>query len=116
MTGGAGGGEPDGEPLDTAMSELAEVMPGAPRPPSDVIDAVYDLVAGDRGGSATRRELLRSMLATVWVLAEQETEIGDLKIADAALAEMAEAFRVFRPYRDIRKLTMFGRRMFTPNA
>ena len=108
MTGGAGGGEPDGEPLDTAMSELAEVMPGAPRPPSDVIDAVYDLVAGDRGGSATRRELLRSMLATVWVLAEQETEIGDLKIADAALAEMAEAFRVFRPYRDIRKLTMFG--------
>ncbi len=34
--------------------------------------------------------------------------MGDLKIANAALAEMAEAFRVFRPYRHIRKITMFG--------
>ena len=34
--------------------------------------------------------------------------MGDLKIANAALAEMAEAFRVFRPYRHVRKLTMFG--------
>ena len=34
--------------------------------------------------------------------------MGDLKIADAALAEMTEAFRVFRPYRSVRKVTMFG--------
>ena len=34
--------------------------------------------------------------------------MGDLKIADAALGEMTEAFRVFRPYRAVRKLTMFG--------
>ena len=36
---------------------------------------------------------------TVWDLAAEGTDAGDLKIADAALAEMAEAFRVFRPYR-----------------
>ena len=31
-----------------------------------------------------------------------------MKIADAALAEMAEAYRVFGPYRSVRKMTMFG--------
>ena len=41
-------------------------------------------------------------------MAREGTAVGDLKIANAALAEMAEAFRVFRPYRHIRKLTMFG--------
>ncbi len=41
-------------------------------------------------------------------MAREGTSVGDLKIANAALAEMAEAFRVFRPYRHIRKLTMFG--------
>lgn len=108
MTGRAGGAEQDGGPVETGMNELAAVLPGAPQPPPEMIDAAYDLLAGDRNLSAARRALLRSMLATVWTLAEQGTEIGDLKIADAALAEMAEAFRVFRPYRDIRKLTMFG--------
>ena len=32
----------------------------------------------------------------------------DLKVADSALAEMAEAFRVFRPFRRERKVTIFG--------
>ena len=41
-------------------------------------------------------------------LAREGTSVGDLKIANVALAEMAEAFRVFRPYRHIRKVTMFG--------
>ena len=38
----------------------------------------------------------------------ESTAVGDLKIANAALGEMAEAFRVFRPYRHVRKMTMFG--------
>ena len=41
-------------------------------------------------------------------MAREGTSVGDLKIASAALGEMAEAFRVFRPYRHIRKITMFG--------
>jgi len=48
------------------------------------------------------------MLATLWDLAREGISVGDLKIADAALAEMTEAFRVFRPYRAVRKITMFG--------
>ena len=46
--------------------------------------------------------------SVVWALGREGIEVGDLKIADAALAEMTEAFRVFRPYRSVRKLTMFG--------
>ncbi len=48
------------------------------------------------------------MLTTVARLASEGTEIVDLKVADSALAEMAEAFRVFQPYRRRRKVTIFG--------
>jgi uncharacterized protein (TIGR00730 family) len=78
--------------------------------PSDpaVIERSFETLAGDRSLSASQRDLVRSMLTSVWDLAREGTSVGDLKIADAALAEMAEAFRVFRPYRSVRKLTMFG--------
>ena len=55
-----------------------------------------------------QRRLVRSMLATVSSLATEGTDVIDLKVADSALAEMAEAFRVFRPYRRERKVTIFG--------
>ena len=58
--------------------------------------------------SATRRRLYRSLLETVASLAADDTEVIDLKVADSALAEMAEAFRVFRPFRRTRKVTIFG--------
>jgi uncharacterized protein (TIGR00730 family) len=78
------------------------------QPNPELIDAAYCDVVEGRELSPARRGLIRSMLATVWELAAEDTEVGDLKIADAALGEMAEAFRVFRPYRSVRKLTMFG--------
>src|ERR1700728_5318250 len=48
------------------------------------------------------------MLPTWWPRSRVATAIGHLKIADVALAEMTEAFRVFSPYRHVRKVTMFG--------
>jgi hypothetical protein len=48
------------------------------------------------------------MIGSLSDLAREGTSVGDLKIASTALAEMAEAFRVFRPYRQVRKITMFG--------
>ncbi len=48
------------------------------------------------------------MLATVSNLVTEGTQVIDLKVADTALSEMAEAFRVFRPFRDRRKVTLFG--------
>jgi uncharacterized protein (TIGR00730 family) len=84
------------------------VLEAVPAPAPGVLDAAFGTIAEGLELSPNRRELIRSMLATVWELAHDESDVGDLKIADAALGEMAEAFRVFRPYRSVRKLTMFG--------
>ncbi len=82
----------------------------APSGPADeaAIDAALASLVGGRELSRTQRTLMRSMLTTLWALSRDGTAMGDLKIADAALAEMTEAFRVFRPYRHVRKVTMFG--------
>jgi uncharacterized protein (TIGR00730 family) len=62
----------------------------------------------DASGVTERRDLYRAIFATVAGLAAEHTDAIDLKLAAAALAEMAEAFRVFRPYRDALKVTFFG--------
>jgi uncharacterized protein (TIGR00730 family) len=54
------------------------------------------------------RDLYRSVFATVLGLVESDTDTLDLKIAATALAEMAEAFKVFYPYRSVQKATFFG--------
>jgi hypothetical protein len=72
-----------------------------------IIDRLLDAVA-ESGMSSSQRRLYRSMLCTVAGLAREGTEVIDLKLADSALSEMAEAFRVFRPYRRRRKVTLFG--------
>ena len=68
----------------------------------------FEAVAGGRPLSPAQSRELLAMIGTLGDLAREGTSVGDLKIASAALAEMSEAFRVFRPYRAIRKMTMFG--------
>ena len=62
----------------------------------------------DRPLSPAQARELQAMIGSLDDMAREGTSVGDLKIANAALAEMAEAFRVFRPYRHVRKITMFG--------
>ena len=59
-------------------------------------------------GPAVNRDQFNDILATVLGLAADNPDRLDLKITNAALKEMREAFRVFAPYRDIPKITMFG--------
>jgi uncharacterized protein (TIGR00730 family) len=68
-----------------------------------LIDALLDSI-----GVAERHDLYRAIFATVAQMAADHTEPIDLKLAAAAMAEMVEAFRVFRPYRDAPKVTFFG--------
>jgi uncharacterized protein (TIGR00730 family) len=67
-----------------------------------------DVLFADRSLSPAQTRELQAMIGSLADMARESTSVGDLKIANAALAEMAEAFRVFRPYRHVRKITMFG--------
>lgn len=84
------------------------IMPPAERPDPAAVEGALGVLTADRALTAAKRELLRSMLSVIWHMASEGTDVGDLKIADAALAEMTQAFRVFCPYRTVRKVTMFG--------
>lgn len=55
-----------------------------------------------------KRGLVQQMLTTVLKLHEDGAPTGDLKITNAALKELRYSYKVFAPYRDVRKVTVFG--------
>ena len=84
-----------------------------PRPPRQYtthdpsIDAqIAGLLAGF--GDELDRRLLAEMMTSVYRLGQDNSSTGDLKILNAALKELRYAFKVFRPYRAVRKVAMFG--------
>ncbi|HET9072696.1 MAG TPA: LOG family protein [Acidimicrobiales bacterium] len=62
----------------------------------------------DAAGVSANRDQMRDLLVTVVRLASDRSDRLDLKIANAALREMADGFELFAPYRAVRKITMFG--------
>ena len=54
------------------------------------------------------RRLAGNCSKSAFALLEDQPDILDLKIASAALEEMREAFKMFAPFRDIPKVTIFG--------
>jgi uncharacterized protein (TIGR00730 family) len=67
---------------------------------------IDQLVASQLAGP--HADLFREMLVTLCRLARDGTGRGDLKLLQKALAELRYAFKVFAPYRETRKITMFG--------
>jgi len=59
-------------------------------------------------GRRRRERLVGEVHATVDGLLADQTDVGDLKIVNAALKEMRQAFGVFRQYRHVRKVSTFG--------
>jgi uncharacterized protein (TIGR00730 family) len=55
-----------------------------------------------------RRGYVQHMLTTVLKLHEDGAQSGDLKITSTALKELRYAYKVFAPYRSVRKVTVFG--------
>jgi uncharacterized protein (TIGR00730 family) len=82
----------DDPELDAAIAELVEKADG------ENADLVFELVV-----SAVR-------------MARDHADRGDLKIANAALKEMRYAFHVFAPYRNERKLAIFGSARTQPDS
>ncbi len=63
------------------------------------LESQNDLVNADQFGG-----ILRTLLK----LAQDNAERGDLKILNRTLHELRHAFRIFAPYRHIRKVSIFG--------
>lgn len=84
---------------------MTDKPPGGPERPE-----LGPLIEGllDAAGAQRNRDQLREMIRNVVRLAQDQADRLDLKIANAALREMREGFEVFAPYRDVRKITMFG--------
>jgi uncharacterized protein (TIGR00730 family) len=61
-----------------------------------------------RGRGSLNEELIAEMMQAVLKLSRDETSRGDLKILNRALRELRYAFKVFAPYRGIRKVSIFG--------
>lgn len=59
-------------------------------------------------GATEDLDLLFEMLVTVVRMARDGIDRLDLKITNAALKEMRQAFRVFDPFKDVPKVTIFG--------
>jgi len=76
-------GDPE---IDKAVQELTELV--APPGPHDV--------------------LCREILTTVAKLFLEHEDLGDHKLINTTLKELRHAFRVFLPYRDTRKVVVFG--------
>ena len=61
-----------------------------------------------RFGDSLDRRLLGELMTSVYRLGEDRASTGDLKILNTALKELRYAFSVFRPYRQVRKVAVFG--------
>lgn len=84
-------------------------MQPAPTPSTQVQELVAQVLA-EAGpfGNAQQERYLREILTTVLRLMRDNASTGDLKIINTALKEMRQAFKVFAPYRHIRKVSAFG--------
>ncbi|MBN1490110.1 MAG: LOG family protein [Phycisphaerae bacterium] len=62
----------------------------------------------ERWAPGQESDLLEQMIVTICRLAGDRTGRGELKIINSALRELRYAFKVFAPYQDVRKVTIFG--------
>ena len=70
-------------------------------------DQLVDEVV-EAAGTRANRDVVRDLFSAAVELAGENARRLDLKIASAALAEMTAAFRLFAPYHDVPKVTIFG--------
>ena len=84
-------------------------MPDAPPLSPDLLGSLDNLLrqAGhdpDHGDG----QLLRQLIHTALKLTPDGADTGELKLITRAVKELRYALKVFRPYRDVRKVSIFG--------
>ena len=78
--------------------------------PSTQIQELVAQVFAEVGpvGDQQQERYLREILTTVVRLMRDNASTGDLKLINTALKELRQAFKVFAPYRHVRKVSAFG--------
>ncbi len=71
------------------------------------IDALIALAA-PQVREEDNRDLVRQMIVTALKVEHSQLDRGDAKILSRAMRELRYGFRIFKDYRDKRKVTMFG--------
>jgi hypothetical protein len=71
------------------------------------IDSLINELAG-RSGSPETEGLLREILTTTVKLGLESSDKGDLKLINNALKELRYSFKIFSPYRAVKKVIIFG--------
>ena len=80
----------------------------------DLLAELLPRIAGEPAGK--KEAFVREMVETSLKLLRDGTGMGDLKILNAALRELRYAFKVFDPYRSVRKVSCFGSARTPPSA
>jgi len=71
------------------------------------IDSLIDELAA-KAGSAETESFLREILTTAVKLGLDSSDKGDLKLVNSTLKELRYSFKIFSPYRSVRKVIIFG--------
>jgi uncharacterized protein (TIGR00730 family) len=72
-------------------------------PSDEIIDRLMNLVGGIH-----HPEIVREMIVAALKAGQEDEERADLKLMNATLKEMRFTSKVFGPYRNVRKVTVFG--------
>jgi len=88
------------------VSNSAQHPDSNPGGPIRRAEAIRQFVA--QHASCTNDDLIAQMINTVCRLAEDDAPRGDLKILTKTLKELCNAFKMFKPYEDIPKVSIFG--------
>jgi uncharacterized protein (TIGR00730 family) len=75
---------------------------------SEKINRAIEALVSEGEMSSADSDLLTQMITTVLKLRDEAVERGDLKILNTTLKELRWAFKVYSPYRQMRKVTIFG--------
>src|SRR3990167_11227630 len=92
----------------------------APRPTrrryrtgDEALDAkIAELV--EASGTPNDTDLLTEMLTSCFRVARDRADRGEMKMVNAALKEFTYAFKVFKAYRGVRKVSIFGSSRSSP--
>jgi uncharacterized protein (TIGR00730 family) len=73
---------------------------------SDLDAKIAELIAVS--GNGANADLVQEMITTAFRMARDKADRGEMKLVNAAIKEFAYSFRVFKKWRDYRKVTIFG--------